>query len=324
MILAGDIGATNTRLALYEEGPSLKKMAEGRFSSQSHPGLLPIVRLFLKQYEKIKPACAVFGIAGPVEHGRCQATNLPWVVDAQKMERDLGFPVSLLNDLEANAWGLRAMKPHDLFVLQAGVESSGNAALIAAGTGLGEAGLYWDGKRHHPFATEGGHTDFAPRNDLEIDLLRYLKKTHSHISSERIVSGPGIYLLYRFLVDTGIEKASKLVESEMKGNDPSLVISKWGLSKQDAVCTRAIEWFVSLYGAEAGNLSLKLMCRGGLYVGGKIAVDFLEAIREGDFLRSFCDKGRFSQLLKTIPVYVVLNEEASLLGAVEFARIMKT
>jgi glucokinase len=323
MILAGDIGATNTRLALYEEGREPKKVAEGHFLSQNYPNLLPIVQSFLKQHSKFSPDRAAFGIAGPVRNGRCQATNLPWVVDIKELESKLKIsPVALLNDLEAYAWGLRALKQQDLYLLQAGeAKLTGNAALIAAGTGLGEAGLYWDGRQHHPFATEGGHTDFGPRNEQEIELLRYLKKIYGHVSYERLISGPGLNHIYQFIIASGQEPVSVDVQSEMSKKDPSVVISDWGRSNRDPACARAVEWFVSLYGAEAGNLSLKTMSLGGLYVGGKIATIFLETIKNGGFIQSFLDKGRFKPLLKTIPVCVVLNENAPMLGAVEYARV---
>jgi len=322
MILAGDIGGTNTRLAIFEDGQERVKVAEGRFLSQNYPSLLPIIQTFLKQFSNFIPTRAAFGIAGAVRDGHCHATNLPWIVDAKELERSLHIsPVSLLNDLEANAWGLRALKPEELCLLHAGESKAvGNAALIAAGTGLGEAGLYWDGRQHHPFATEGGHTDFGPRNDLEIDLLRYLRKIYDHVSYERIISGPGLYHIYQFLVVSGLESAAKEVQSEMTQKDPSIVISDWSRNNRDAACARAVDWFISLYGAEAGNLALKIMSLGGLYVGGKIATIFYEIIKKGGFVRSFLDKGRFSPLLSTIPVYMVLNEDAPLLGAVEFAR----
>jgi glucokinase len=322
MILAGDIGGTNTRLALYEVKRGIRKVAEGRFLSKNYPNLLPIIQAFLKQHDSLRPTRAAFGIAGVVREGRCQATNLPWFVDVRDLERELPLSsVSLLNDLEANAWGLRALKPHDFFLLHKGESKCrGNAALIAAGTGLGEAGLFWDGRRHHPFATEGGHTDFGPRNDLEIELLLYLRKIYPHVSYERIISGAGLYHIYQFLVVSGVERESQEVQSDMAQKDPPTVISDWGRRKRDAACARAVDWFISLYGAEAGNLALKIMSIGGLYVSGKIAMILAENIKQGGFVQSFIDKGRFSHLLKAMPVFLVLNEEAPLLGAVEYAR----
>lgn len=321
-ILAGDIGGTNTRLVLFEEGRELTKIAEGKYLSKNYPNLIPIVQAFLKQHQKPMPARAAFGIAGPVRKGRCQATNLPWVVDTKEIQRELKISsVSLLNDLEAFAWGLRVLQPRDLYLLHPGEPNlSGNAALIAAGTGLGEAGLYWDGRQYHPFACEGGHTDFGPRNDLEIDLLRYLMKIYDHVSYERVISGPGLYHLYQFLVVSGHETSSKEVQNEMMQKDPPVVISEWGRQNRDSACARAVEWFLSLYGAEAGNLALKTMALGGVYIGGHIATILQENIKRGSFVPSFLNKGRFSHLLQTISVNLVLNEETPLLGAVEYAR----
>ncbi|MBF8264028.1 MAG: Glucokinase [Parachlamydiales bacterium] len=322
MILAGDIGGTNTRLALFEEGRALKKIAEGYFLNNNYLALLPIIQTFLKQHPKASISCAAFGIAGPVRQGRCQATNIPWVVDSSELEKALKIsPIYLLNDLEAYAWGLKVLSPKDLVVLHAGEPKlAGNAALLAAGTGLGEAGLYWDGREHRPFACEGGHTDFGPRDDLEIDLLRYLRKIYGHVSYERIISGPGLYHLYQFLLATGLEKSSTEVQREMALKDPPAVISEWGLKNRDKACARAVDWFISLYGAEAGNLALKIMALGGVYIGGKIATIFYDKIIEGGFVKSFTDKGRFSPLLRTITVHMVLNQDAPWLGAAEYAR----
>ncbi len=323
MILAGDIGATNTRLALFEEGRELIKVAEGRFLSNNYPNLLPIIKTFLKQHQVTDVSCAAFGIAGPVRDGQCRATNLPWFVDSRDLEKELKItPIVLLNDLEAHAWGLGVLHPHDLLVLHEGAPKlTGNAALIAAGTGLGEAGLYWDGREHRPFACEGGHTDFGPRDDKEIDLLRYLRKIYGHVSYERVISGPGLYHLYQFLIASGREKPSNELQHEMTLKDPPAVISEYGQQGRDPACSHAVDWFISLYGAETGNLALKLLALGGVYVGGKVAKIMLEKIKEGGFVKSFLDKGRFSPLLKTITVRLVLNEDTSLLGAAEYARI---
>lgn len=317
MILAGDIGGTNTRLAIFEENAII---AEQRFSSQKYQSLEEIVRIFLEaQKKEIKSAC--FGVAGPVVNGKCKATNLPWIIDVSNLRKVCKVSsVSLLNDLETKAYGIRVLKKEELFVLQAGKKQSGNQALIAAGTGLGEAGLYWDGKEYHPFACEGGHTDFAPRNDLEIELLIYLQKKFQHVSYERLVSGPGIPLLYQFLIETGREQRSLEIEEAMRTKSAPLVISEWALKHKDPGCLRAIEWFLSIYGAEAGNLALKLLSLGGMYIGGGIAPNLIQQMKEGEFLSSFRNKGRFQPLLESIPIYVILNDDASLLGAAYFAR----
>lgn len=320
MILAGDIGGTHTRLALFEQTGELKIHHELKYISRDFTSLGAVVQAFLKQTKvSVKKAC--FGIAGPVREGRCQATNLPWVVDVAALSQELGIQaVHLLNDLEANAYGIKALKPEELCVLQKGIPQVGNQALIAAGTGLGEAGLFWDGKMHRPFACEGGHVDFAPRNAEETELLLWLQKQYAHVSYERVVSGPGLYALYRFIIETKRESSSPAVEAALKQSDPPKVVSEFGHLKKDKACVRAVEWFASLYGAEAGNLALKMLSVGGLYVGGGIAPHILEALKRGPFVSSFIEKGRFRDLLKSIPIAVVLNDNAALLGAARFAR----
>ena len=317
MILAGDIGGTHTRLALFEKGELRREHA---YPSRSYSGLQEIVYEYLQQ-EGVKIDVASFGIAGPVRNGVCKATNLPWQVDAHQLGEALKIPsVHLLNDLEANAYGVLALKPKDLFPLQHGNPGqTGNRALIAAGTGLGEAGLYWNGKRYYPFASEGGHSDFAPRNQTEVDLFFYLQKRFGHVSFERVVSGPGLYALYQFLLDTGRETVSGRVAQEMSHTDPSTVVSKWGAKKLDPACARALDWFLSLYGSEAGNLALKLLPFGGLYIGGGIAPHLIESFQRGDFLHAFRDKGRFDGLLETIPIWIIMNDHAALLGAGVYA-----
>lgn len=321
MILAGDIGGTNTRLAFFEGS---KILVEQKFKSQKYPSLEAIVQEFFKN-QKQKAEIGCFGVAGPVRKGRCQATNLPWVIDAETMKTSLGIPkISLLNDLEAKAYGLKMLKKEELFLLQQGeIGQEGNQALIAAGTGLGEAGLYWDGKEHRPFACEGGHADFAPRDDLEMELLTYLQKKYGHVSYERVVSGPGIPLLYRFLVDTKREKASPEVEEAMQGKEAPFVITEGAVNKKDPVCVRAVDWFLSIYGSEAGNLALKLFSLGGVFIGGGIAPFLAETMKRGSFLPAFKDKGRFNTLLESIPIYVIMNDDASLLGCAYFADKMR-
>lgn len=323
MFLAGDIGGTHTRLALFEEKRDLAMAAQEVFSSREHTGLLPMVHKFL-QMHPTSIASASFGIAGPIRNGKCRTTNLPWVVDSIEISRSLELKsVYLINDLEANAWGIRVLKPEDLYLLHPGDSSQkGNIALIAAGTGLGEAGLFWDGNEHHPFASEGGHADFSPRDALEIEFLIYLNKIYpSHVSYERVVSGPGLKNIYEFLIQSRRETESAELKREIKNRDLAQLISEWGRQGRDLACTRALAWFLSLYGAEAGNLALKFLARGGVYVGGGIAPHLLDKLKEGKFMEGFLNKGRFRSLLETIPVRVILNDQTALLGAAEYARI---
>lgn len=321
MILAGDIGGTKTNLAFFKaEGGQLKLVVEGTFPSRGHAGLDEIVSLFTSMHGLgVEQAC--FGVAGPVQNGRCDATNLAWVVDASQLARQLGIAtVWLINDLEANAYGIPVLRPEEFVVLNPGApDAGGNAVVIAAGTGLGEAGLYWDGKRHYPFACEGGHADFAPRNEFEVNLLLYLLAKYGHASWERVLSGPGLHNIYEFLRDTGQGEEPEWLIQEMAEGNPVSVISKAGLAGSCDLCGRALEMFASLYGAEAGNLALKIMATGGVYVGGGIAPKIVKKLTDGRFMKAFVDKGRFEGLMQRIPVRVILNDKTALLGAARYA-----
>ncbi len=320
--LAGDIGGTKTHLALYkEERGKVICVKEEKFPSQKYPNLRLIVKEFLKETnEKIGKAC--FGIAGPVKKGKSQATNLPWLVESDVLSKDLHISkVSLINDLEANAYGLNLLQPEELYVLNRGdIDAEGNKALVSAGTGLGEAGIFFDGRKDHPFACEGGHADFAPRNDTEDALLRFLRKKLGHVSYERILSGPGLYNLYQFVVETKIEEEKEETLKEIAAGDSPRLISEKGLSGESRACRKALELFITIYGSEAGNVALKMLALGGVYIGGGIAPKLLSMIKRGDFLDSFKRKGRFSDLLGGIPVKVVLNDKTALLGAMYYAK----
>jgi glucokinase len=230
--------------------------------------------------------------------------------------------VALLNDLEANAYGLAMLAPDDFVALNNGTtEASGNMAIIAAGTGLGEAGLHWDGGQHHPFASEGGHASFAPSNAFQIELLSYLLREFTHVSWERVVSGPGLYNIYRFLRDTGRGEEPPWLGEEIRRGDPAAVISQAALAGSSALCGQALDLFIALYGAEAGNLALKLMASGGVFVGGGIAPKIITKLRDSTFIEAFVAKGRMQSLLQDIPVRVILNDKAALLGAARFAAL---
>ena len=316
MILAGDIGGTKTRLALYRlAGRRLELRSERSYPSREHENLDGIVAAFRAAFPgEIREAC--FGIAGPVRDGRSQTTNLPWTIDARVLGRSLGLPqVHLINDLEANAYGIVALAPGDLVELRAGIPGVGNAALIAAGTGLGEAGLFWDGAAHRPFGTEGGHASFAPADRLQDELLVYLRRTHEHVSWERVLSGPGLYNVYLFLRDTGRGEESPRMAERLAREDPAAVISELAIEGSAPLAAQALDLFVALYGAEAGNLALKMMATGGLYVGGGIAPKILTAMKSGTFVRAFLAKGRMKPLLESMPVKVILNDRTPLLGA---------
>jgi glucokinase len=323
MILAGDIGGTNTRLALVEAtGEDLRIVAQETFPSRERTSLEAAVAEFLHLHS-CNLTGASFGIAGPVKNGRCEATNLPWVVDAKTVAKRLRLKrVGLINDLEANAYGIEVLQSKDFVLLNKGARNvSGNMAVISAGTGLGEAGLYWDGEKHRPFASEGGHTDFAPRNHLEMELLNYLMSQYRRVSYERLVSGPGLVQVYRFLVDTGKAEEPAWLAEQMRHGDPAPIISQHALEGKVLLCLLALEIFVSLYGAEAGNLALKLMATGGVYLGGGIAPKIVPKLKEPEFMNAFTAKGRMRPLLQDIPVRVIMNPKTALLGAARHAAL---
>ncbi|HMA28348.1 MAG TPA: glucokinase [Thermoanaerobaculia bacterium] len=320
MILAGDIGGTNVRLALFEiESGRLARKDEKKFRSRGVPGLEGPVDDFLAGRHV---EAAGFGVAGPVQGGHCEATNLPWVVDAASLARQLALTrVALVNDLFANALGLSELSGEDFAVVNAGTpDLEGNAALISAGTGLGEAYLVRSGGRLVPQASEGGHASFAPRNPFEIDLLRHLHRTYGHVSFERVLSGPGLAALYAFERSLSPETEPAWLSAEIAAaGDASPAVTAAGLAGKDPVAVRALERFAAIYGGEAGNLALKVLATGGVFVGGGIAPRILPKLLDGTFFRAFCDKGRFASLLATIPIHVVTNDRCALLGAARAA-----
>jgi glucokinase len=230
--------------------------------------------------------------------------------------------VELINDLEANAYGIVLLEPRDFVVLNEGVpDASGTAALISAGTGLGEAGLHWEGNHYQPFPSEGGHADFAPRNELEVDLLLFLLNQYEHVSYERVLSGSGLYNIYKFLRDTGRGDEPVWLADQMRLEDPSAVISRAALEGSCELCVHALDEFISFYGAEAGNLALKFMATGGVFVGGGIAPKIIQKLRGSGFMEAFVAKGRMKQLLESIPVRVILNDKTALVGAARYAML---
>jgi glucokinase len=323
VILAGDVGGTNTRLAWFDTtGSPLAPRIVRTYPSGAHRSLEEIVARFLDEAPG-RPRHACFGVAGPVTGGRVEAVNLPWAVDARVVARQLDVPaVLVVNDLEANAWGIPALPPGDFAVLQAGRPvASGNAAVISAGTGLGEAGLVWDGRRLHPFASEGGHADWAPQDDLQLELWRFLAAEFGHVSVERVLSGPGLHNIYRFLREArGLAEPAWLADALRKG-PPAPVISRAGLEGRAEICVRALELFVAIYGAEAGNLALRVLASAGVYLGGGIAPRILPALERPVFLDAFRAKGRLRPLVEAMPVRVVLNDQAALVGAARRAVI---
>jgi glucokinase len=320
MILAGDVGGTKVHLALYDfiDGKP-KSSRDERYAAKDYSGLEEIVKEFLG-VQSVTAAC--FGVPGPVRDGRLRLTNLPWTLDSRELSVSLGINhVFLINDLEANGYGINELAADQIYTLSEGDPSQiGNRALIAAGTGLGEALLIWNGHSHVPYPSEGGHCDYAPRNEDEIDLLRFLKqKYNGRISQERVVTGPGLTNIYEFLREVrGVDEPNWLA-TRMAAEDPNAVITELALAAKSEICEKALDMFVVAYGAEAGNLALKLLSVGGVYVGGGIAPRIIEKIKDGRFMKAFTDKGRLSQLLVNMPVRIILDSGAALLGAAAYA-----
>ena len=322
MILAGDVGGTKVHLALFDfSGGELVHKRDKLYKPREYSGLEEIVREFLGT-DRVSSAC--FGVPGPVRDGRLRLTNLPWTLDSRELASTLSINyVFLINDLEANGYGIAELGQNQIFTLSEGDASQiGNRALISAGTGLGQSFLVWDGRHHKPYPSEGGHCDFAPRNEDEIDLLRFLRqKYNGRISFERVVSGQGLTNLYEFLRDVrGMEEPAWLAE-RMRQEDPNAVITELAMAAKSEICEKTTDMFVSAYGAEAGNLALKILSVGGLYVGGGIAPRILEKLKDGTFMKAFIDKGRLSQLLVNIPVRIIMEPKTALIGAAAYAEV---
>lgn len=349
MILAGDVGGTKVHLALFDwKDQRVDPQVERTYASSDYESFDDLLKDFLSPPEREQddvlpePAsedhatdpsgdtpsqgqtafeAACIGVAGPVIDNRSRTTNLPWTIDADHIAKQLNIPfVRLLNDIEATAYGVLTLRPDELEVLNAGSppKTPHSVALIAAGTGLGEATLFHDGAQYHPLPSEGGHTDFAPNSDLEIELLRHLRAMYLHVSYERVLSGTGLHAIYEFLRDRNRNEPTWISE-QLKVGDPPAVIAEAGLKKQAEIAVQALDLFASIYGAEAGNLALKTMALSGVYLGGGIAPKLISKLKDGTFMRAFSAKGRYKRLLSTIPVRVIMNQKTALLGAAAVA-----
>ncbi|HJX74189.1 MAG TPA: glucokinase [Candidatus Deferrimicrobiaceae bacterium] len=319
-ILAGDVGGTKTNLALYlREGSALRREELRSFPSGRYPALEAILAEFLAGSPGVDSVC--IGVAGPVVSGRSRVTNLPWVVDGDSVKKAVGARRAyLINDLQATAFSVPFLSGESLAVLQGGeAEPRGTIAVIAAGTGLGAAFLVWGGAGYLPVASEAGHADFAPRDEREMRLFRYLKGRHGRASVERALSGPGLHAVYRFLRESEKMAESPEVVARLAAEDPPRVIAQEGISGGSDACREALRVFSSLYGAQAGNFALQVMAMGGVYLGGGIAPAILPALSEGPFLESFLAKGRFREFLARVPVRVIRDDKAALLGAARYA-----
>lgn len=349
MILAADIGGTKTTLALFEwESERVEPVDVQTFASSDYETFEEMLEEFLtppaidqdaeeldetNQEDSNDPAneettnrgpaieAACFGVAGPVIENRCRTTNLPWSLDGPELAQRFKIPVvQLLNDLEATSYGLLLLRPDEFETLNQGTPPKTNRALglIAAGTGLGESILFWDGQRYHPMSSEGGHADFAPNTDQEIELLRHVRTNYLHVSYERVLSGMGLHTIYEFLRDTNKNEPTWLSE-KLKVEDPPATIAEAGLKKQADIAVQALDLFTSIYGAEAGNLALKGLTLNGVFLGGGIAPKLLSKLKDGTFMRAFAAKGRYKRLMNAIPVKVIMNEQTALLGAAAIA-----
>jgi glucokinase len=319
-VLAGDIGGTKTALAVYrfEEARTARLEAEETFPSREYRGLGEIVHEFLgTRGEPL--AAAAFGIAGAVLDGEVSATNLPWKLSERRLAEEIGSErVRLLNDLETTAYGALFLGPDELHTLNEGIPRQTHRAVIAAGTGLGQALLFWNGAQHHPAATEGGHAAFAPRDEREMRLLRFLLERYPRVSWERVLSGQGLLHIFEFLRSEGASVLPEL-EQRLASEDPSAVVGEAGVSGACPTCEAAVDLFVSLYGAQTANLALTSMALGGVYIGGGIVTKLLPKVKSGLFMEAFLDAGRFESLMRETPVRVILNPKAALLGAAEAA-----
>ena len=326
MILAGDVGGTKVHLALYNFAQGrLQPIRDHKFPAADFGCLDDVVKAFLpNEEEKQEIGAACFGCPGPVRDGRLKLTNLPWTLDARDLRNSLGIEhIFLINDLEANGYGIPELAADKVFTLHAGDPAAvGHRGLVSAGTGLGECLLIWDAKlrRHLPIPSEGGHCDFAARNERETALLNYLRETlKGRVSFERVVSGMGIKNVYAFLRDAEKMPEPQWLKERMKNEDPNSVIGQCAEDGSSEICAETLKIFTSAFGAEAGNVALKVLAMGGVYLGGGIAPKILKTMQNGDFMQAFLDKGRMSPLLQLIPARIILDDTCALLGAAAYA-----
>ena len=320
VVLAADVGGTKTDLALFQiESGRLISIKNQRYPTTDHESFVASIREF--HGDNLSTIdCACFGVAGVVDGDKVQGVNFPWEIDAKKLEKELNIKrILLLNDLQANAYGLSALEEKDFYILTEGKKNLGNAAIISAGTGLGEAGMYWDGSHYHPYATEGGHCSFSPRDPLDIELWKFLNLEFDHISWERLVSGQGIYNIYRFLRHYRGEKEPDWLTKQLLKEDQPLTISTAAKDKTDPVCIETLQLFLKYLSIESSQLALKTKATGGIYIGGGIAPKILSLIDKKEFYRNFINVGRMENLLKSIPVKIVLNDKTPLMGAAYYA-----
>ncbi|WP_340123214.1 glucokinase [Methylobacter svalbardensis] len=322
--LAGDVGGTKTILALFEtDSDELKCLKKEQFSSADYQTFTELLASFLTDADCTQITAVCIGVAGIVINGRCETTNLPWVLSSKDIgERANTQNVWLLNDLEATAWGLLSLPEHNFVELNPDAQrQQGSIAVLAAGTGLGEAIIAWDGATHHVIASEGGHVDFAPNSEQEMALLDYMREKYpEHVSCERLISGEGLVNIYQFLKHINHAATAPEIERQMNERDPAAVIGEAGVAGSDALCVEALTLFCRLYGSESGNLALKCLPYAGVYLAGGIGAKILPVLQQGEFMRGFLAKGRCRTILQKISVKVCTNPEVALLGALSYAQ----
>ena len=318
LVLAGDAGGTKTNLALYRfEGRQMEPVAESTYHSASYESFHDILLKFAAEHPEQKPHRICLGVAGPVFNGKVDLTNLDWKLDALEIREQAKVQeVSLINDLEATAYGLATLKTDDFIAIHEGIaEFSGNIAIIAPGTGLGEAGLYWDGTCYHPFPTEGGHTDFGPRTKPDMKLLAWLQKKYEIVSWERVIAGPAIHDIYLFLKETKKRKEPDWLRDELQKDDPSAVISRVAIEEKNAACIETMQFFVRYLARQSSNLALTMKATGGLFLAGGIPPKIAPLLQQNIFYHNFLDCDRMQALLRKIPVRIILNSKTPLQGA---------
>ncbi|WP_111707969.1 glucokinase [Lutibacter citreus] len=323
IVLAADVGGTKTNLALFEsKDGQLKTLKANSYPTKEYSSFIKMVKFFhTNRLLLIDSIC--LGVAGPVVNGKVQGVNFPWSIDGDEIAKEFHVEhVAVMNDMEANAYGLAALDKEELFTLIEGSNASGNAVMISPGTGLGEVGMYWNGVNFNPFASEGGHCDFCPRNNLEIDLWKYMDQRYKHVSWERVLSGPGIYDVFQFLLKEGNEKVPEWIQEKMLKEDPSAVITQIAIKGQSAICRETLDLFTRFLAIEAAQLALKMKATGGIYIGGGIVPKIVQGMDLKVFKRGFIQSGRLDMLLETIPVKVVLNQKTALLGAAYYGAAM--
>lgn len=319
-VLAGDVGGTKTILAIFDSNNYFKPIREEKYPTNQYRNLEAIIAQFLSNRRE-EIASVAIGMAGPVLDGHVKATNINWEADERVLSRFLDIKnVKLINDLQALAFSIPVLRTEDICTLYEGESRpKGNIALVAPGTGLGEGYLFWDGSHYHPISSEGGHTDFAPKNEQEIELLRFLLKKYDHVSYERIASGLGICEIFEFLAASNSYPIPSPIQAARQNGDLAAIVSNCAIEKKHEICIKTMDYFVSTLANEASNLALRFLAYGGVYLGGGIPPKILPLLQNGSFIQNFKDKGRLTSILEKIPVRVILNPQAALIGAARYA-----